>query len=80
MAVRDPLRSAVQGDQLTVSAEVASGDPAAHRVRGRADVSTQIIGYQFAGPSFLTEALTHPSALVPERGRGRRAETSSARL
>ena len=32
----------------------------------------QIIGYDFARPELFEEALTHPSALVPERRRGRR--------
>jgi ribonuclease-3 len=32
----------------------------------------QVIGYAFAHPELLEEALTHPSALVPEPRRGRR--------
>jgi ribonuclease III len=32
------------------------------------------IGYEFARPSLLAEALTHPSALVRERRRGRRQQ------
>jgi ribonuclease III len=75
MAIRDPLRPIVQGDQLTVSAEAASGNPAGLT---SADAPTpdlqQIIGHQFTSSALLTEALTHPSALVPERGRGRRAK------
>jgi ribonuclease-3 len=75
MAVRDPLRPTVQGDQLTVSAEVASGDPAG---LASADMPIpdlqQIIGHRFASSALLTEALTHPSALTPERIRGRRAK------
>jgi ribonuclease III len=31
----------------------------------------QSIGHNFAAPALLAEALTHPSALAPERGRGR---------
>jgi ribonuclease III len=33
-----------------------------------------IIGHDFTAPALLTEALTHPSAVVPARGRGRGAQ------
>lgn len=74
MAVRDPLRPIVQRYQLTVS-DTASGDPAG-LVSADAPPPDlqQVIGHQFAIPALLTEALTHPSALVPERGRGRRTK------
>jgi ribonuclease-3 len=38
-----------------------------------------VIGYRFARPELLAEALTHPSALAPERGRGRRRWTPARR-
>jgi ribonuclease III len=34
------------------------------------------IGYEFARPALLDEALTHPSALTPERRRGERRRTA----
>jgi ribonuclease III len=74
MAVRDPLQPVVQRYQLTVS-DATSGDPAGLVCAAVAPAHLQqVIGYQFAAPALLTEALTHPSALVPERGRGRRAK------
>ncbi len=53
-------------------------DPAAF-IR-RADVSnnlSEVFGHEFAHPELLAEALTHPSALVRERRRGRRATAAS---
>jgi ribonuclease III len=32
------------------------------------------LGYDFSAPSLLAEALTHPSAIVPQRGRARRVK------
>ncbi len=49
-------------------------DPAASA--GHADVSEdlfRVLGHEFSHPKLLTEALTHPSALVRERRRGRRS-------
>lgn len=74
MAVRDPLRPVIQRYPLTVS-DAVSGNPAdlVSADASPADLQ-QIIGHQFTSSALLTEALTHPSALVPERGRGRRAK------
>jgi ribonuclease III len=55
------------------------GEIALRSDRAPAEVPTEAadfslaIGHKFARPELLAEALTHPSALVPERGRGRRA-------
>lgn len=38
-----------------------------------------IIGYRFARPELLAEAVTHPSALIPEAARGRRRKRASRR-
>jgi ribonuclease III len=75
VAVRDPLRPLAQGDQLTIASEVAPpGDPALlPRAQTLVDFQ-RIIGHAFTAPALLTEALTHPSAILPERGRGRRAK------
>jgi ribonuclease-3 len=40
---------------------------------------TQTIGYEFGRPELLEEALTHPSALVPERRRGRDRKSAAKR-
>lgn len=40
---------------------------------------TQTIGYEFVRPELLEEALTHPSALVPERRRGRHWKSNPKR-
>jgi ribonuclease III len=40
---------------------------------------TQTIGYEFVRPELLEEALTHPSALVPERRRGRHRKSNPKR-
>jgi ribonuclease III len=40
---------------------------------------TQTIGYEFVQPELLEEALTHPSALVPERRRGRHRKSTAKR-
>ena len=53
-------------------------DPAA--IIRHADVSnnfSEMLGHEFAHPELLAEALTHPSALVRERRRGRRATPAS---
>jgi ribonuclease-3 len=39
----------------------------------------EVIGYAFARPELLDEALTHPSAVAHELGRGRRRRTRSPR-
>jgi ribonuclease-3 len=39
----------------------------------------QAIGYSFAGPEILEEALTHPSALASERSRGRHTRKPAQR-
>lgn len=39
----------------------------------------EIIGYVFARPELLEEALTHPSAVAHDQGRGRRRRKPSAR-
>jgi ribonuclease III len=55
--------------------EIAScSDPAPTVPSAKAADFARVIGHEFARPELLTEALTHPSALVPERGRGRRAK------
>jgi ribonuclease III len=79
MAVRDPIRSAVQGDRLAMPHEDSGGvgscqDPAAFILH--ADVSndlSEVLGHEFARPELLAEALTHPSSLVRDRRRSRRA-------
>src|SRR5271169_6567829 len=53
-------------------------DPAA--IIRHADVSnnfSEMLGHEFAHPELLAEALTHPSALVRERRRGRRTTPAS---
>jgi len=62
MAVRDPLQPATARRELT----------ARSRKHLSAEDLAQVIGYAFAHPELLEEALTHPSALVPEPRRGRR--------
>jgi ribonuclease III len=59
MALCDPLRPPVQRGQLKQQRQAGSELPA-------------ILGHDFAAPSLLTEALTHPSATSPERGHARR--------
>ena len=55
--------------------EIAScSDPAPIETSAEAPDFALVIGHEFARPELLSEALTHPSALVPERGRGRRAK------
>lgn len=48
--------------------------PPAGPIRGAnpADSLAALLGHEFARPELLAEALTHSSALMPERGRGRR--------
>jgi ribonuclease III len=55
-----------------MSREIAvRGDPdPANPFAGMADFA-DLIGHQFTRPELLTEALTHPSALAPQRGGGR---------
>lgn len=74
MAVRDSLQPFVQGDRLSLPGETASGGPAPAPPAAPAADFARALGHEFARPGLLTEALTHPSALVPERGRGRRAK------
>ena len=62
MAVRDPLQPATARRELT----------ARSRKHLSAEDLAQVIGYAFAHPALLEEALTHPSALAPEPRRGRR--------
>lgn len=61
MAVRDPLQSPAPRGRLTARQD--DNLPA----EGLAPV----IGYRFTRPELLEEALTHPSALAAEQGRGR---------
>jgi ribonuclease III len=51
-----------------------SSDPALAAPSAQPADFALAIRHEFARPELLTEALTHPSALVPERGRGRRAK------
>jgi len=66
MAVRDPLQPATARRELT----------ARSRKHLSAEDLAQVIGYAFAHPALLEEALTHPSALAPEPRRGRRRKPS----
>ncbi|HUC10978.1 MAG TPA: ribonuclease III [Stellaceae bacterium] len=52
-------------------AVAAPGDPAF--AAPAPDHLPRVLGHDFATPALLSEALTHPSAVTPERGRGRRA-------
>ncbi|HEY3912498.1 MAG TPA: ribonuclease III [Stellaceae bacterium] len=56
----------------TGAAGLAGGPLAAIEERKPRDDFAQRLGHDFARPELLAEALTHPSALVPERQRGRR--------
>lgn len=62
MAVRDPLQPAVPWRKL---------DGRQNEPLTTEEELAEVIGYAFARPERLEEALTHPSALTPER-RGRR--------
>ena len=53
---------------MSTNGEVSSGAAAGPA----GDDLAQRIGYVFARPALLTEALTHPSAVAPQRGKGRR--------
>ena len=48
------------------------GDPAPPDSFAEMADFAHVISHEFTQPELLAEALTHPSALVPERGRGRR--------
>jgi ribonuclease III len=48
-----------------------AGDVAGVAPRAAADDPAQAIGHIFARPALLAEALTHPSAVTPQRGRHR---------
>jgi len=48
-------------------------DPPGSRQLVGPDGLAGMLGHEFTRPELLTEALTHPSALVPTRQRGRRA-------
>jgi ribonuclease III len=48
--------------------------PAAVGHENTSEELPQVLGHDFGRPELLAEALTHPSALVPERRRGRRAK------
>jgi ribonuclease III len=55
--------------------EIAScSDPALTAPSAETSDFARAIGHEFARPELLSEALTHPSAIVPERGRGRRVK------
>jgi len=54
--------------EIALSSDPAPADPAAEITD-----FARFIGHEFTRSELLNEALTHPSALVPERGRGRRA-------
>lgn len=57
-----------------MTGEIASrGDPDPLTPPQASDF-TLVIGHEFARPELLSEALTHPSAVLPERARGRRAK------
>jgi ribonuclease III len=60
---------------LTTSRAIAEpGDAALRAVAPALADLERVIGHDFAAPALLSEALTHPSALGSERGRGRRAK------
>jgi ribonuclease-3 len=61
MAVRHPLRSAAPPSELRAHSRIG-GDPEDLR---------RVIGYGFDRPELLDEALTHPSAIAPQRRRSR---------
>lgn len=65
MAVLDPLRPFVPRRELK--------GPTSEPRRCAGDLA-RAIGYVFIRPQILKEALTHPSALAPERGHGRRGK------
>jgi ribonuclease III len=79
MAVRNPVQSAIPRDQLTVPATktgevgLRPDPPASDRRTDGFPWLAGMLGHEFSRPELLAEALTHPSALVPERRRGRRA-------
>ena len=56
-----------------------SGDDLPADRQPRVDLP-RILGHDFAAPALLAEALTHPSALTADRGRGRGAKDPHASL
>jgi len=67
MAVRDTLQAAVPRRELTAQVPLASEEAA------------RLIGYSFAHPELLGDALTHRSALPPSKQGRRRPRRAAAR-
>ncbi len=78
MAVRDPLQSVVYRNRLAVGGgEAGAAAPCRESLTAiddgyAGDDFARRLGHDFARPELLAEALTHPSALAPERRQGRR--------
>jgi ribonuclease III len=75
VAVCHSLRPAVSRGQLSRSSAIAEpGDAALSATAPALSDLERVIGHDFNAAALLSEALTHPSALASERGRGRRAK------
>jgi ribonuclease-3 len=70
MALCDPLLAAAQWSALAAMREAAAPLPAGDDL-AQMDLGRKI-GHVFSRPALLIEALTHPSAVAPARGKARR--------